>query len=78
MSIPREIAPQQSGQQHLWGIPVTVSRWVSPGTFLISGEFEKPPGWADATDEERMRYAVAHGATIVVHGKQWQGGIGDG
>jgi hypothetical protein len=66
VTIPREI-PTQSEQMRIGDIPVLKSRWVSPGTFLIQGEFTKPPGWDIATDEERMRYAVSHGAIVIVH-----------
>lgn len=50
----------------LWGTRVVVSPWVRPGEVVVMGNFVKPAGWERMTNAQRVEYAIARGAIVIV------------
>ena len=51
----------------LAAVRVIVSPHVPDDRIYVLGEFSKPEGWGEMTEEARARYAVAHGGVVVIN-----------
>lgn len=57
----------------LLGIRVVESPYVEPGQVVVLGDFLKPEGWNEMSNEAQMSYAIAHGAVVIVRNvKEWR------
>lgn len=49
------------------GVKVFRSRYLLPHQMLVMGEFDRPDGWADLSEERKIEEALKRGAIICIY-----------